>query len=125
MFGNIFAFLAGLGAAGLAAYLFPGLRRGVDGVRENPADGRDTGEQPRRASIEAGVLDLNDADEDELQELPGIGPALAGRIIENRPYRNKLDLISRMVIPEGVYGRIKDLIDVSDERAEEPIQVAL
>jgi hypothetical protein len=45
--------------------------------------------------------------------------------VENRPYRGKLELVSRMVIPEAVYARIKDEIGVSDEAADAPVEVAI
>lgn len=38
------------------------------------------------------VLNPNTADEEALRQLPGVGPKLAGRIIEGRPYRNIEDL---------------------------------
>ena len=59
-----------------------------------------------------GLLDLNKADRNDLVRLSGLGPFLADRIIENRPYRSKLDLISRRVIPDGAYRRISHQIEV-------------
>ena len=59
-----------------------------------------------------GLLDLNTASEQELQSLSGIGPALAERIIENRPYVTKIDLVGRMIIPEASYEVIKHEITV-------------
>jgi DNA uptake protein ComE-like DNA-binding protein len=122
VFGNIFAFVAGLLTAGLVSYVYPQTRRAQVGTRRG--DSQALRSQGQRDD-ESGLLDLNDATEEELQELNGIGPALAGRITENRPYRNKLELVSRMVIPEAAYERIKDHVTVSEESAEEPIQVAL
>ena len=66
--------------------------------------------QPRRA--QRGLLDLNKAARNDLVRLSGLGPFLADRIIENRPYRSKLDLISRRVIPDGAYRRISHQIQV-------------
>jgi competence protein ComEA len=37
-------------------------------------------------------VDVNKADAETLQTLPGIGPALANKIIEGRPYKNLADL---------------------------------
>ena len=56
------------------------------------------------------MLDLNTADRNDLLRLPGLSPFLADRIIENRPYRNKLDLLSRRVIPDVAYRRISHQI---------------
>jgi hypothetical protein len=56
------------------------------------------------------LLDLNDASEAELIALSGIGPVLAVRILENRPYATKIDLISRRIIPDANYEQIKHLV---------------
>ena len=61
-----------------------------------------------------GLLDLNSASLLELKELDGIGDALAGRIVENRPYLTNIDLVGRRVIPDAVYARIKHSITVKN-----------
>src|SRR5438477_12191405 len=48
-----------------------------------------------------GLLDLNSASQQELAALKGIGAALAERIVENRPYLSKIDLVSRMIVPDS------------------------
>jgi helix-hairpin-helix protein len=55
-----------------------------------------------------GRVDVNSASKEELQALPGIGPALADKIIQNRPYKSKRELVSRSVIPESTYKDVKD-----------------
>ncbi len=68
-----------------------------------------------RERFRAAGLDLNTASRERLAGLPGVGPELADRIIENRPYRSKLDLVSRMVVPENIYAGIKHRIGVRVE----------
>ena len=53
-------------------------------------------------------LDLNSASADELQQLPGIGEALSKKIVENRPYKRKDELVQKKVIPAPTYEKIKD-----------------
>lgn len=65
-----------------------------------------------RHRSEDGLLDLNSATIFELKELKGIGDALATRIVENRPYTTKIDLIGRRVIPDSTYEVIKHSITV-------------
>ena len=55
-----------------------------------------------------GQVDVNSASKEELEALPGIGPALADKIVQNRPYKAKRELVSRKVIPESTYKKVKD-----------------
>jgi DNA uptake protein ComE-like DNA-binding protein len=79
--------------------------------------------QPETGTTATG-LDLNQASVEELLRLPGLNRELVDRIMENRPYRNKLDLISRLVIAQENYEPIKHLVYVPPEAAHEPVKVA-
>jgi competence protein ComEA len=62
------------------------------------------------AAPTADKVDINTATADQLKALPGIGDAYAKRIIDGRPYTAKNQLVSRGVLPQGVYNKIKDQV---------------
>jgi DNA uptake protein ComE-like DNA-binding protein len=65
------------------------------------------------AATPADKLDINTATADQLKAFPGIGDAYSKRIIDGRPYTAKNQLVSRGVLPENVYNKIKDSIIAS------------
>jgi DNA uptake protein ComE-like DNA-binding protein len=109
------AWVFALGALGLLALANYQKSKARTAQAEQPL------ERPRRTRArsmrfrhrtEEGLLDLNSATLFELKELSGIGEVLAGRIIENRPYMTKIDLIGRRVIPDSAYEEIKHSVTV-------------
>lgn len=69
---------------------------------------------PRLGEASA-LLDLNTATSEELEELPGIGPVYAGRVIEAREvavFGSVDELVEREVIPQHVYEGIRVLVTV-------------
>ncbi len=64
-------------------------------------------------------ININTADEDTLQTLPGIGPAIAGRIVsyrdENGPFPSTAALIRVDGVGEKLLTEIYDLITVQED----------
>ena len=58
------------------------------------------------------LLDLNAAELDVLTAFHDLGDDLALRIVENRPYATKIDLIGRMIVSPDMYELIKHEITV-------------
>lgn len=61
-------------------------------------------------SAKAQLIDINTATEAQLKELPGIGDAYAAKIVQNKPYRSKNQLVQKKIIPAATYEKIKDRI---------------
>jgi competence protein ComEA len=77
------------------------------GLTSNPTD---TG------GTKQGKINLNKADENELQNLPGIGPSKAAAIMEyrvtNGPFKSVEDLKNISGIGDKTFDKLKDLITV-------------
>lgn len=60
--------------------------------------------------VSNGVVNVNIASQNELEELPQIGPVTAQRIIDNRPYGSIHELRDKNVVSEAVFDKIKNRI---------------
>ncbi len=57
------------------------------------------------AAEKAPLVDLNSASKAELVKLPGLGEAIAARIISGRPWASKYDLVVKKVVSRSTYDR--------------------
>jgi Helix-hairpin-helix motif len=69
----------------------------------------------------AHLIDLNSASADQLMDL-GLSAETQERLIENRPYRSKLELLSRMILSQDEYAAIKDRVSIAE--ANESVKIA-
>ena len=92
-----------LSAAGYALFL-----SGLYSARHTQPQKRT---RPRRQRHREPLLDLNEASVDDLRAVDGLGD-YADRILDERPFRTKIDLLERMIVPDKIYNEIKDRIVV-------------
>ena len=71
---------------------------------------QDQGNNTVTSSTNNSLLNINTASQEDIDELPGIGPVYAARFIENRPYEDLSDLKEKSGVSESVIDKIKDLI---------------
>ena len=57
-----------------------------------------------------GIVDINTASQAEIEDLPGIGPSIALKIIEGRPYGSIEDIKNVKGVGDALYEKIKDKI---------------
>lgn len=67
-----------------------------------------TKKKPPAAPVK--LVDINSASRKELKTLTGVDDALADKIIANRPYLTKADLVTKGVMVEGPYVALKNKI---------------
>jgi competence protein ComEA len=74
------------------------------------AGGQSATKPQKTSTPKAQLVDINSASKDQLSALPGIGDAYSQKIIDGRPYNNKHDLVTRNIIPQATYDKVKDQI---------------
>lgn len=58
------------------------------------------------------LVNINTASQSDLEKLVGIGPVYAQKIIEQRPYSNLEELVSKGAISQKVFDKIKNEISI-------------
>jgi competence protein ComEA len=68
----------------------------VDGVKEGMASDK--------------TVNINRASREDLLNLPGITEREADRIVAERPFDNTYDLVTRHIVPQAEYDKVRDRI---------------
>ncbi|MDH5668045.1 MAG: helix-hairpin-helix domain-containing protein [Nitrospira sp.] len=68
---------------------------------------------PAAPAAASGVININKAAASDLVLFLGVTQEEADRIVNNRPYRVKGELVAKNVVPKGTFDTIKDRITVS------------
>jgi len=75
-----------------------------------PDTAKQTTTAAKQTTPAAKLLDINTATKEQLDALPGIGEKYAQKIIDGRPYARKDELVSKKIIPQATYDKIKGMI---------------
>ena len=60
--------------------------------------------------IQGNLININEASESELDSLPGVGPVTAQKIISGRPYQEVSELVSKKIVNQSVFDKIRDKV---------------
>jgi len=62
------------------------------------------------AAAASAKVDINTASKEDLAKLPVIGDAIADKIVAGRPYKTKRDLLTKKILTEKQYAKVKDML---------------
>ncbi|MBM3690798.1 MAG: ComEA family DNA-binding protein [Actinobacteria bacterium] len=107
---------ADLTSINLARVLFDGEQIFIGNINSAaaPSTSSSSSSSSSSSTNPAGRININMANAAQLDQLPGISPVIAGRIVEyrnqNGPFRQLTDLKQVSGIGDAIYDKIKDLI---------------
>ena len=97
----------------LAAKLTDGAKIYIPAVGEEATQSTNSTDQTKSAvGSTTNLININNADSNALDSLPGVGPATITKIVNGRPYQNINDLLDKKIVSSKVFGEIKDKITV-------------
>jgi len=79
-------------------------------IAQSGSSGKSSSKSSTASSQSSDLVDINSATKEQLSALPGIGDKYSDKIIAGRPYANKSQLVSKKILPQGVYNKISSMI---------------
>lgn len=73
----------------------------------------ETNQQPATNNQPSALININSADLDELDQLPGIGKVTAEKIIRQRPYQTIEELLTKKIVNKSTFEKIRGLVSVN------------
>jgi len=67
----------------------------------------------------APAVDINTASKEDLMKLPGVTDETAQKIIDNRPYKSKVELSKKNVLTKAEYGKVRNHVVARQEKPAE------
>ena len=113
----LFFALSLIGSSGVAQTAEPGSKPEIASASFASTQAGGDAMKAQSSMAAADKLDINTATKDQLKALPGIGDAYSQKIIDGRPYRTKLDLVHKKVVPQATYDKVKELIIAKQPKA--------
>ncbi len=102
----------GLGAAADREWVAKSLNQAAkltDGAKIYIPD-KNTSNNINTANTANSLININSASLSELDQLSGVGPVTAQKIIDGRPYQTIEELVTKKIIGSSVFDKIKDKI---------------
>ena len=100
---------------GMKIYI-PARNQNTGEASTSRANSQNSNQTPEEKTQNNGALqvkiDINSASQTQLEELPGVGPVTAGKIIAGRPYMRIEELIEKKIVNQRVWEQIQDKISL-------------
>ena len=115
---SIALIFSGIGVASIASLTGCTTKDNPDEIRQRTAEATATMKRDAKAVAEGvkegmsrdKTLNINKASREDLLTLPGISEHQADRIIAERPFNNTRDLVTRRVLSQEEYEKIRDRV---------------
>lgn len=96
----------------LAQKLTDGVKLYIPRVGELPTASTSIGLSSSSSQSKTGTVSINSATLEELDVLTGVGKITAQKIIDNRPYKDLAELVSKKAVGQSVFDKIKSSISL-------------